>query len=192
MDKSLFSGERQVAPNMDGIRRDHLARYKWAARVLEPGDDVLDIGCGVGYGCKLLADAGFKAIGLDDSEDSIAYARQYFSAEGISYLLRDVSTLKGIRGKAAVCFETLEHMRDPAAMLRSLRCKRLLVSVPNESVYKFQGQKFHFRHYRKAELEQLLKQCGWTVQAWYTQDDTGSDVRLGDNGWTLIADAARA
>jgi len=49
------TGERQVSPTLDGIRKDHLARYKWAAKRLS--GCVYDIGCGIGYGSKILGDA---------------------------------------------------------------------------------------------------------------------------------------
>ena len=44
----LRDGQRQVAPILDGIRGDHLARYRWAARTLSPRSRVVDVACGVG------------------------------------------------------------------------------------------------------------------------------------------------
>ena len=61
----LLSNERQVAPTLDGIRRDHVARYEWAARQLAPESVVLDAACGVGYGSRVMADAGMTVRGTD-------------------------------------------------------------------------------------------------------------------------------
>ena len=54
---TMHDGERQVAPSLDGIRKDHVERYKLAAEIFG-GLSVMDVGCGVGYGAKVLADAG--------------------------------------------------------------------------------------------------------------------------------------
>ena len=190
---SLHSGERQVASSLDGIRYDHVARYKFAARSLPEKSRVLDIGCGTGYGCRVLADAGHSVIGIDNDTESLAYAGANFHSDSIEYIERDLNGWPklGRQFDAAVCFETLEYLRDPRPMLRKIGCKRLLASVPNESLYKFTGQQFHFRHYTKAEFEQLLTECGWKIQQWFTQDTITSDVREGHNGWTLIADCVR-
>jgi hypothetical protein len=37
-------GERQVAPSIDGIRQDHVARYQWADSIIPAGASVLDLG----------------------------------------------------------------------------------------------------------------------------------------------------
>jgi hypothetical protein len=36
-------GERQVAPSIDGIRQDHVARYQWADSIIPAGASVLDL-----------------------------------------------------------------------------------------------------------------------------------------------------
>lgn len=212
---SLHSGERQVSPTLAGIRADHLARYKFAAshwlyedicvtNLDSPSREtvkgigsvgrIVDIGCGTGYGCKILADSGYRVIGIDNDAESLDFASQHYAHENIEYLNRDLAGWPklGRQFDAAVCFETIEHLRDPKPMLRKIGCRLLLTSVPNESVFKFTGQQFHFRHYTKAEFEALLNSCGWSVCKWYTQDDTKADVRDGDNGWTLIAACVRS
>ncbi len=48
-------GQRQAAPNLKGIRPDHVARYELAARFIPENGVVLDMACGVGYGAYILA-----------------------------------------------------------------------------------------------------------------------------------------
>jgi len=190
---TLHSGERQVAETAKGVRADHVARYVFAAAALPAGSRIADIGCGTGYGCKILADAGHSVIGLDNDAETLEFAKAHYAADGIEYLQRDLSGWPklGRTFDAAVCFETIEHLTDPKPMLRKIGCRRLLASVPNQSVYPFAGQKFHHRHYTMTEFMALLNACGWGVIGWYSQADTKADVKPGHNGWTLIADCVR-
>lgn len=190
----LNSGERQVAPTIAGVRRDHVARYDWASKLLKPGSRVIDIACGIGYGTLLLAQSGFRTFGGDNCAESIAYAKENYGHTLAAYGVVDANNVTKFRGfDAAVCFETVEHIRAPAPLLRALLgCKTLLASVPNQDDFPFEGQKFHFRHYRAGEFEVLLTECGWKVREWYRQEGPTSEVEPGKRGRTLIAHAVRA
>lgn len=199
MTTELNSGERQVAPAIDGIRRDHVARYEWVAKSLEKGSKVVDFACGIGYGCKIMADAGLKATGFDRSSEAIAYAAENYAAPGASFSVGDGNAPDlGEQYDAAVCFETIEHIEDPRPLLRGLHkaAPVLFASVPNESVMPWKQKDgrttaFHFRHYTKAEFRALLAECGWTALEWYGQEHHESDVEPEVNGRTLIAACRR-
>jgi SAM-dependent methyltransferase len=194
----LRNGERQVAPDISGIRRDHAARYEWAVATLAglAGKDshVIDVACGVGYGTNLLAEAGFLAIGIDREAAAIDYARQHYSTDDTLFMCGDatemVTTLPGAGIIAAVCFETIEHIENPLPLLQALRARapRLLASVPNEDEFPFIGYRFHFRHYTPVQFEQLLKRAGWKVREWWGQDGTGSTVEKNMLGRTVIVE----
>ena len=80
----MKEGERQVAPTLDGIRRDHVARYEFAARVLPTPSRVIDFACGVGYGTRILGDAGHQALGFDVDKEAIAYARKHYAGHEVA------------------------------------------------------------------------------------------------------------
>lgn len=192
----MQTGERQVAPSLDGIRRDHLARYEWAARQLPVGRRVLDVACGVGYGAYILARAGLHVVAFDRDEEAIAYARQHYGHPNISFRCADVMDVAGYEPDAfdaATCFEAIEHLRDPLPMLRALRAvaPTLLASVPDETHFPYRNYAFHFRHYTRPEFEALLKQAGYAVSAVYGQRDAQADVGSGP-GRTLVVEARRA
>lgn len=187
-----LTGERQVAPTTSGIRRDHVARYEWAAKILPPRSRVVDFACGVGYGTQILAEAGHSATGFDKCPEAIAYAEKFYGRKAQFRRAADECPLRAF--DVAVCFETIEHVTDPHRLLRSfLPASILLASVPNEEVIPYgAGFAFHLRHYTKAEFEQLLTACGWEVMRWYGQEGPESEVVPDMNGRTLIAVCQRA
>ena len=63
-------GERQVSPTVDGIRADHVNRYKWA--IDKTIGRVTDAACGIGYGSVILAEAGIKVRAIDIDAEAIA------------------------------------------------------------------------------------------------------------------------
>jgi len=191
----MAPGERQVSPTLEGIRRDHVARYEWAAKQINPESQVIDFACGIGYGCKILADAGHQARGYDLDEEAIAYGRKYYGQHSAVLSAGNGNNPGELRAAdAAVCFETIEHIEDPRPLLKALRVSAplLLASVPNESVMPWQRKDgattaFHFRHYTKHEFNALLQECGWFVTEWHGQDGAESEVGPNVNGRTLIA-----
>jgi SAM-dependent methyltransferase len=200
---SLNSGERQVAPTVDGIRRDHVARYEWVAKSLpkNPVSHVIDFACGVGYGCKIMADAGHITRGFDRDAEAIAYASEHYDSPLARFAQGDGDAPESLGNyDAAVCFETIEHIEDPRPLLKALHTSAplLFASVPNEEVMPWRRESdgattaFHFRHYTKAEFAALLEECGWTAVEWYGQADHESEVEPDVNGRTLIAICRRA
>ncbi len=193
---SLNSGERQVSPNIADIRRDHVARYEWVAKRLEPLSNVVDFACGIGYGCNIIANAGHVAHGYDVDKEAIVYAEKNYSVVPLTGFYVANGNSPGLLGpyNAAVSFETIEHIEDPRPLLKALResAPILFASVPNEDVMPWQREDgattaFHFRHYTKHEFAQLLNECGWAVTEWYGQEGPESEVEPNVNGRTLIA-----
>lgn len=188
----MLAGERQVAPTIEGIRRDHVARYEFAARYLgKQHRTVVDAACGIGYGTNVLAKQGYDVTGIDRDKEAIAYARKHYRHPRAKFARADVGRFDFEKTDAAVCFETIEHIENPAVLLEALDASVLLASVPNEDVFPWAGHAFHERHYTKTEFEQLLNSTGWHVTEWYGQEGPESEVEKDCNGRTLIAVAKR-
>lgn len=189
----LANGERQVAPDVSGIRRDHVARYEFVASRLPPGSRVLDIACGVGYGARILAAAGHRVTAVDASAEAIAFARQHYAHPHIEFVAATAESFRiapDERFDAVVCFETIEHLERPATVMARLsaHAPALFASVPNETVFPHGGRiKFHFRHYTRAQFAALLTETGWSVDEWHGQAGPTSEVETNIEGRTLIA-----
>lgn len=190
----MQAGERQVAPTVAGIRRDHVARYEWAARLLKSGSRVVDLACGIGYGTQLLAKAGHETLGIDLDGEALAYARKHYMDPKARYWRANGAQLKLGKFDAAVCFETIEHIANPLPMLQALHAAAplLLASVPNEDVFPYRNYAFHHRHYTPAQFAQLLNAAGWNVVAWWGQEGPESEVEQNCMGRTIIAVAKRS
>jgi len=193
----MQAGERQVAPTVNGIRRDHVARYEWAAKQLRPGSRVIDLACGVGYGAWILAEAGHTVAAIDREPEAIAYAKTHYAHRRIVYHCADAATvpLDDEPVDSVVCFETIEHLADPMPLLAKFRATgaMLLASVPNETVFPHEGRvRFHHRHYTPLQFEALLALSGFVVRDWYGQQGPESEVEAGVAGRTLIALCAAA
>lgn len=187
--------ERQVAKTLDGIREDHRARYEFAANRL--AGTVLDVGCGIGYGSKILSDSVDTVVGYEQNQEAIGYGLEHYRADNVTLVESDVSQQGFIKADAAVCFEVVEHLKDPRPMLKSLAgaVGRLIVSTPNEDVIKWGmgNYEYHHRHYTKNQFEALLAECGWQVDEWHGQHGPLSQVVSGKiDGMTLIAVCSHA
>lgn len=192
---AMKEGERQVANTLDGIRRDHVARYEWAAKALPAKSRVIDFACGIGYGSNILGTAAHRVHGFDVDTDALEYGRTHW-AHPLVELARRNGDLPGPlpEADAAVCFETIEHLEDPRPLLLALReaAPLLIASVPNEAVMPYSPRRgvvtaFHHRHYTRHEFKSLLQECGWCVTGWYGQEGPESEVEPNINGRTLIA-----
>jgi 2-polyprenyl-3-methyl-5-hydroxy-6-metoxy-1,4-benzoquinol methylase len=152
------SGERFVPELMSGdlIDAEHQARYRFALEHVA-GKRVLDAGCGVGWGSKLILEAGAASVvGVDISEEALADCRQ--RAPEVDFVQGDLQELSFGDGEfdIVVCFEALEHVEDTSSALDELTRVLsedgiLFVSSPNPAVYP-EGNHFHLHELDPDEL----------------------------------------
>lgn len=188
----MSTGERQVAPTLEGIHPGHIERYKFACSLAR--GRVLDAACGCGYGSKMLEDSGCRVVGVDLENEAIQYARKNYPGPG--YLIGDIlETPWAGRFDWIVSLETIEHLVEAEKALRIFRQhgSHLIASTPNQLFYpfnpkKFEGDRFpHVRHYTPKELEELLNSAGWKVIGWGCQPLKVSPVVSGTDGMFQIA-----
>lgn len=105
----------------------HVARYRWAARLTRPGEAVNDIACGVGYAAPMFAHAGsyrgYDKPGVPDARFGGEFLAADLDGPGWQPEPADVTC----------CFETLEHVADPARLadvITKTTGRAVFVSVP--------------------------------------------------------------
>jgi SAM-dependent methyltransferase len=156
--------ERYVPDVMQGtlIEAEHLARYRWAAQIA-PGRRVLDAGCGTGYGCALLAQAGAaEVVGVDIAAAALDSSRPAMP-DRVRLEVADLGRLPYADGAfdLIVCFDVIEHLSDPGPgldeIVRVLAADGvLLVSTPNRAVHS-PASPHHHREYLPEELGDELR-----------------------------------
>lgn len=182
--------ERQLGP-IGSIRRDHINRYRFATERVK--GRVLDAACGVGYGSKMMQDAGHEVVGVDVEPEAISYAIEHYA--GPKYVLGDVIQAPWTGTfHYAVSFETIEHLDNDVGFLNQLRksASFLICSVPNQNYYPFVAKNFkddkypHIRHYTPVEFEHVLNVADWVVTEKWCQKSKVGEVEPGTEGMFLV------
>jgi 2-polyprenyl-3-methyl-5-hydroxy-6-metoxy-1,4-benzoquinol methylase len=134
----------------------HVYRYEFAAGWLEPGERVLDVACGVGYGAKLMSDLlPVKYVGVDKVVPAQEFA-------GLGKFHAEVNLDEWVPGfgwDVSVCFETLEHLVNPQHLAAQLvKAKRLvIVSVPTRPTKHFNP--YHLHDFTVDDVLSLFAGC---------------------------------
>ncbi len=89
------------------------------------GRTVLDVGCGGGLLAESMARRGARVVGLDLADELLGVARLHALEAGVavSYLLESAeqhTTTHAGRYDVVTCMEMLEHVSDPATVVRAL------------------------------------------------------------------------
>jgi SAM-dependent methyltransferase len=202
-----FTGERVIPGQVDAdLLNEHLARYAFAAR-LSRRKQVLDAGCGAGYGSAELARSAASVLGIDSSAEAIAFARAQYPAPNLRFEEADCTALPAADGSIdlVVSFEVIEHLQDWRGFLREARrvlspAGQFIVSTPNKRYYSesrgcsgpnpFHVHEFEFEEFR-AELGEVFPHVslflenhteGVVFQPASTQSESTADVRVDEAG----------
>lgn len=175
--------ERFVPETMRGqlIEAEHLSRYAWAAPLAQ-GRYVLDAGCGLAYGSAMLAEAGARAVTGVDRAEAILEAARARVGDTVRLQTADLLDLPFADGEfeLVACFEVIEHVEDPLAVLDELRRVLtpdglLAISSPNRN--RSQGNNPHHQHeFEPDELERELSSRWEQVRMLRQHDVVGSLV----------------
>ncbi len=149
----------------------HLAAYRYA-RGLARGADVLDAGCGEGFGTVMLADDARSVLGIDYAESAVAAARAAYPRPNLAFRRLDAHDLPALdeRFDLITNFQVIEHLPDPVKFLAAVRAVlrpggRLMLTTPNR-LTTISENPVHLREYTAEELDALLRPLFSEVAIW--------------------------
>jgi len=188
-----WTGERLVEAASGDLVAEHLHRYALALEFASRCD-VLDVACGEGYGAAFLAKVARKVIGVDCATSVIDHATAKYKAKNLRFVAGQAEKLPIPDSSIdlVVSFETLEHLKDHAAMMREIQRVlrpggRLLLSTPDRKPYRAVSGKpnaFHLREFSLRQLQRLLATYFRHVSIGRQKSVSGS--------WIMPLDAATA
>jgi len=145
----------------------HLCAYKFAKDYIK-AKDVLDIGCGEGYGSDFMAGFAKSVLGIDYDKDAVDYARNKYQKSRLAFSVLDIKNLDSLGRKFdVICsFQNIEHIRDTEKLLRDVlgllnddgvficsTCNMKDASPGKTAPF----NKFHVKEYLAEEFRSLLK-----------------------------------
>jgi SAM-dependent methyltransferase len=158
-----LTGERTLpdVPDENYWFRRHLAVYEWIAPRVT-GLSVADLACGEGYGSDVLAGGASEVVGVDANPEAHEHARARYRRSNLRFERSLVESFEG-PCEAIVFLQTIEHITDPAALLKRFAAAAPVsyVSTPNRLTLAPPGAEksdnpWHLREYTPAEYRDLL------------------------------------
>jgi SAM-dependent methyltransferase len=171
-DVLTLTGERTI-PGLD-VENYWFRRHEVVYQQLAPrcaGLEVLEAGCGEGYGADLISRVARRVIALDYDETTVAHVRARYPRVEVMHGNLAELPLADASVDVVVSFQVIEHLWDQTQFVRE--CARvlrpsglLMVSTPNRITFS-PGRDtpinpFHTRELNADELTRLLVDAGFT------------------------------
>jgi SAM-dependent methyltransferase len=167
-----LTGERTI-PDLDienyWFRRHQVVYQRLAPRCA--GREVLEAGCGEGYGADLIAGIARRVVAVDYDEAAVVHVRSRYARVQVMQANLAQLPMPDASVDVVVNFQVIEHLWDQAQFVsecaRVLRPSGLLmVSTPNRITFS-PGRDtpinpFHTRELNACELTQLLVDAGFS------------------------------
>jgi SAM-dependent methyltransferase len=169
-----LTGERTLpdVPAENYWFRRHLVVYRWIAHHCG-GLDVVDLACGEGYGAAALAEHAATVVGVDANPEAHEHARLKYRRPGLRFVCDLVETFAEPCDVVAF-LQTIEHVREPAALLEHIRGTLrpggvAYVSTPNVLTLAPPGSErsanpWHVYEYRAHEFRTLCERAFGSVE----------------------------
>ncbi len=190
-----WTGERIIPKQLkptNGMLLEHIARYYFATPYIH--GRVLDIACGTGYGCHMIAKERKReiteVIGVDNDRETIEYANREYNHQKVTYAVEDAldPDLPARLGlfDTILSFETIEHLEDDRRFVHSLYQMlkpggTLVLSTPFGRGRGMQtSEPFHVHQLTPEEFKELFAPFSFSeIQFYYQRGVTFEQPREG-------------
>jgi SAM-dependent methyltransferase len=170
-----LTGERTVpglAEENYWFRRHEVVYRRLAGRCTDR--DVLEAGCGEGYGADLIAGVARHVTALDYDEATVAHVRARYPRVEVRHDNLAALPLADNAVDVVVNFQVIEHLWDqPQFVSECLRVLRpsglLMISTPNRITFSpgrdTPVNPFHIRELNAEELSDLVQSAGFAIES---------------------------
>lgn len=190
-----WTGERIIPRLMkptNGMLLEHIARYYFSTPYIK--GRVLDIACGTGYGCHMVAKDRKREVteivGVDVDQETVSYANVEYNHQKVTYVQGDAldPSLPERLGQfdTILSFETIEHVQDDLLFMDNLyRMLKpggtLVVSSPfGRGRGMLTSEPFHVHQLTPEEFEELFTRFEFAdVEIYYQRGVTFEKPRDG-------------
>ena len=186
---------RRVNPVNFGADQDnyfiHLARYMFCVRQLKKSDIVFELGCGTGYGARLMSDFADKVYATDLVDMSDIWKK--YKKNNLFFLANDNPSDKV---DVVVSYEVVEHIEPEKTEDYFSRIKQVLkkngmlfISTPRALPWEERSlnrQKEHAYEYNPQEFRDLLERHFPNVLLFAQNDSVIGSQNL-NMAWNLVA-----
>lgn len=143
--------------------------YKYFLNYVE-GKNVLDVGCGYGYGSYLISWKAKRVIGIDIQKKIVETARNTYQKDNLEFLLMDAFDLKQEFSSSffdvVIAREFIEHIEGHLEFLRIASYLLseegiLILSTPNRLARSVEGKPWnpeHVREFDEISLREVILQ----------------------------------
>lgn len=160
-----------------------LSRYKFAGKILEGKERVLEVGCSYGFKTRMLSQFVDCVVGVDFDEDAVNFADLHYKTEKREYICADILNMKTLPQffDGLVCLDVIEHIAremEPVFMeniLRNLSEHSVcIMGTPNITAAQYQSEGSRVGHinlYSHDRLKEMMSQYFYHVFMFSMNDE---------------------
>jgi SAM-dependent methyltransferase len=139
-EKRIYNEGERLIPGVshnDSEKQRHFASYSFFKDLINADvrtknicPIIVDLGCGVGFGCKILSElSGSVIMGVDNSDEVIKYAMENYFSPNIVYKTQDLEAFIKTSGPYdyVVSRGVLEHIENGLELAKRVKFKYMFI-----------------------------------------------------------------